>query len=133
AFRLLYSIPDCQLIALGLTRFWQKQDGVALDTAPFVAALECATGKKALVFGKPAEAFFHAAAIKLGIPPAELLMIGDDIVTDVGGAQQSGLKGALVKTGKFRPENLNGPIRPNFLFDSVSVLPSHWKQIVSGR
>lgn len=29
-------------------------------------------------------------------------MIGDDIVSDVGGAQACGMKGVLVRTGKYR-------------------------------
>src|SRR5579871_3166538 len=103
AFRLLHSNPEATLIALGMTRFWKAQDGISLDVAPFVAALEHATGQKAVVFGKPAPAFFYGAAQQLGVPPGEILMVGDDIETDVGGAQHAGLKGALVRTGKFRP------------------------------
>jgi ribonucleotide monophosphatase NagD (HAD superfamily) len=45
AFRLLHHQPDAQLIALGLTRYWQSTAGVSLDVAPFVAALEHATGR----------------------------------------------------------------------------------------
>ena len=66
AFRLLHSNPDSTLIALGMTRFWQTPDGLQLDVAPFVAALEHASGKQAIVFGKPAAPFFLAAAEKLG-------------------------------------------------------------------
>jgi len=29
-------------------------------------------------------------------------MIGDDILSDVGGAQKMGMKGVQVRTGKFR-------------------------------
>lgn len=29
-------------------------------------------------------------------------MIGDDIVTDIGGAQNAGIKGVQVQTGKWR-------------------------------
>src|SRR6266853_654921 len=103
AFRLLQSDRQAALIALGMTRYWQAPDGLRLDVAPFVAALEHATGRKALVFGKPAEPFFRAAVDRLGVPAAGVLMIGDDLEVDVMGAQGAGLKGALVKTGKSRP------------------------------
>lgn len=129
AFRLLYSSPEADLIALGMTRYWMAKDGIALDVAPFVAALEHASGRKAAVFGKPAEAFFQAAVEKLGVPVGEILMIGDDVDTDVGGAQRAGLKGALVKTGKFRPEDLAGEVGPNFVIDSVASLPEWWKRL----
>ena len=32
----------------------------------------------------------------------QALMVGDDVVNDVGGAQQCGLAGVLVRTGKYR-------------------------------
>lgn len=41
-------------------------------------------------------------------------MIGDDIESDVGGAQACGLRGVLVKTGKFRPGDETHPkIKPD--------------------
>src|SRR4051812_28562629 len=40
AFRLLHHNPEAKLIALGMTRYWMAADGIALDTAPFVVALE---------------------------------------------------------------------------------------------
>jgi HAD superfamily hydrolase (TIGR01458 family) len=123
AFRLLQSTPEAELIALGLTRFWQASDGLRLDTAPFVAALECATGRKAVVMGKPAAGFFEAAVRRLGVPKDEVLMIGDDIRVDVGGAQRAGLKGALVKTGKYRAGDLEGAVKPDFVMDSIAALP----------
>lgn len=126
AFRLLHSNPAAVLIALGMTRYWKSPDGISLDVAPFVAALEHATARKALVFGKPAPAFFEGAAASLGLPPSELLMVGDDIDADVGGAQRAGLAGALVRTGKFRPGDLEGTVRPDAVLDSVANLPEWW-------
>jgi HAD superfamily hydrolase (TIGR01458 family) len=126
AFRLLQSTPEAELVALGLTRYWQAQDGLRLDTAPYVAALECATGRKAIVMGKPAAKFFHAAARKLGVPPEEILMLGDDVHIDVGGGQKAGLKGGLVKTGKYRPGDLDGEVRPDVVLDSIAALPDWW-------
>jgi HAD superfamily hydrolase (TIGR01458 family) len=126
AFRLLQSDPAAELVALGMTRFWQAGDGLRLDAGPYVAALEYATGRKALVLGKPAAAFFHAATRKLGVTPADTVMIGDDIVTDIGGAQQAGLKGVLVKTGKFRPGDLESGTKPDAVLDSITALPKWW-------
>jgi HAD superfamily hydrolase (TIGR01458 family) len=128
AFRLLHSTPEAELVALGMTRFWQAQDGLRLDTAPFVAALECATGKEPVVMGKPAAAFFHAAARKLGVAPEEILMLGDDVRIDVGGAQAAGLRAGLVKTGKFRPGDLEREVKPDLVLDSVAALPEWWRK-----
>lgn len=126
AFRLLQSSPEAELIALGMTRFWQAQDGLRLDTAPFVAALECAAGRQPVVMGKPAAAFFQAAAKRLGVPADEILMVGDDVRVDVGGAQAAGLKGALVRTGKYREGDLDRGVRPDFVLDSIAALREVW-------
>jgi phospholysine phosphohistidine inorganic pyrophosphate phosphatase len=68
AFRLLHYNPEAVLLALGMTRYWKTEDGISLDVAPFVAALEHAVRRKTLVFGKPAANFFHAAAHHLCLP-----------------------------------------------------------------
>lgn len=128
AFRLLHADPEATLIALGMTRYWKDHDGISLDAAPFVALLEHATGRKPLVFGKPAAAFFEEAAAKLGVPKDEVLMVGDDIETDVGGAMRAGLRGALVRTGKFRPQDLAGAVRPDAVIDSIADVPALWMQ-----
>ncbi len=123
AFRLLHGSSDRELIALGLTRYWHSPDGANLDVAPFVAALECATGRRATVLGKPAKEFFLQASAQLGVPPHDLLMVGDDIRADAMGAQRAGLQAALVRTGKFRPSDLDSAERPDWVLDSVRDLP----------
>lgn len=128
AFRLLYANPAAVLIALGMTRCWMAADGIALDVAPFAAALECATGRSALVLGKPAGPFFRAALDRLGLPPEQTLMVGDDIEVDIAGAQAAGLRSALVKTGKFRPEDLAGAAAPFATLNSVADLPAWWEK-----
>ena len=127
AFRLLHSNANTKLVALGMTRYWQSPDGPALDVAPFVVALEHATGREAVVMGKPAKAFFDAAVSRLDLSAGEILMIGDDITGDVAGAQEAGLAGALVKTGKFRPVDLEGNVTPDAVLDSIAELPRWWR------
>ncbi len=123
AFRLLHSNPESILIALGMTRFWRAHDGPRLDVAPFVAALEHATGRKALVFGKPAVPFFNAAVERLCLPARAIVMVGDDINTDIAGAQKAGLKSVLVRTGKYRPSDIEGTIKPDAVLDSIRDFP----------
>jgi phospholysine phosphohistidine inorganic pyrophosphate phosphatase len=128
AFRLLHSNRDATLVALGMTRFWHAEDGIRLDVGPFAAALERATGRKALILGKPAKPFFQTAIRRLDLPPHETAMIGDDIETDIAGAQQAGMKGVLLRTGKFRTSDLDGPIIPDAVLNSSRELPSWWER-----
>ena len=128
AFRILMDNPACVLVALGMTRYWNAPDGLRLDVAPFVKALECASGRNAVVLGKPSKAFFQTALLLVGCDTPDVIMIGDDIVGDVQGAQQAGLKGVLVRTGKFRQADLAGGIHPDAVLDSIAELRSWWEQ-----
>ena len=117
-------MDGAELIALQRNRYWMTPDGLALDVGPFVAALEYATRTEAVVVGKPAPAFFATALADLGTDPADALMVGDDVESDVGGALAAGLAAVLVRTGKFREEALrDSGIEPTAIADSVADVP----------
>lgn len=126
AFRLLMRQPQPQLIALGMTRYWQAEDGLRLDVAPFIVALEHAADTQAVVMGKPAKPFYQAALTILGESAAKTIMVGDDIHADVAGAQNAGIPGILVKTGKFRSADLSRDIQPLAVLESIRDLPGWW-------
>ena len=102
AFRLL--IAGAPLVALAENRVFRDADGeLSLDAGAFVKALEFSSGAQALVIGKPAQAFFAAAAESMGLELAAAAMIGDDAEADVAGALAAGAGWAvLVRTGKYR-------------------------------
>ena len=122
AFRRLLAGAD--LIALEKDRYWMGSEGLMLSAGPFVVALEYASGRKAQLVGKPSSAFFSQAIANLDTPPARIAMVGDDLETDIRGAQSCGMKGILVRTGKFRMKSLEqSVIQPDYLLDSISGLP----------
>ena len=59
AFR--YVLDGALLVALQKDRYWLGTTGLELDAGPYVTALEYATGKEAIVCGKPNAAFYLAA------------------------------------------------------------------------
>jgi HAD superfamily hydrolase (TIGR01458 family) len=119
AFRCLMEGAD--LIALERDRYWMDKDGLSLSAGPFVAALETATGKTATVVGKPSKEFFGLALRDMGLFAENVVMIGDDILTDIGGAQGAGMRGALVRTGKFREEAVRAaPVIPAWIINSIA-------------
>uniref|UniRef100_A0A674GXE7 Haloacid dehalogenase-like hydrolase domain-containing protein 2 n=4 Tax=Passeriformes TaxID=9126 RepID=A0A674GXE7_TAEGU len=101
AFRLI--LDGAPLIAIHKARYFKKKDGLCLGPGPFVTGLEYATDTKATVVGKPEKTFFLEALRGTDCAPEEAVMIGDDCRDDVGGAQQAGMRGILVRTGKYRP------------------------------
>ncbi|NJN22448.1 MAG: TIGR01458 family HAD-type hydrolase [Leptolyngbya sp. RL_3_1] len=126
AFRLV--MQGAQLLALHKGKFWQWEAGLQLDIGAFVAGLEYATDQTARVVGKPSPFFFELALTELGLPPGQVAMIGDDIEADVAGAQQSGMKGVLVKTGKYRPTLVaTTGITPDLLLEDVGAI-AQWFQ-----
>jgi ribonucleotide monophosphatase NagD (HAD superfamily) len=51
-------------------------------------------------------------------------MVGDDVENDVLGAQAAGLTGVLVRTGKFRAEDLRRASgEPDVVLGSIADLP----------
>lgn len=100
-FRLL--LDGLPLLAMGSNRYFRNGSGFNLDIGPFMAALEYAAELEAVVLGKPAPEFFQAAVNSLDLPPHDVAMVGDDAEMDVRGALAAGLRGVLVRTGKYRP------------------------------
>jgi HAD superfamily hydrolase (TIGR01458 family) len=118
AFRLL--MGGAELLALQKNRYWLTGEELSLDAGPFVAALEYASGKKATIVGKPERDFFRLALREMGLDPDEVAMVGDDAEADVAGARAAGLKGILVRTGKYRAGSEGAP---DLVLHSVADLP----------
>jgi HAD superfamily hydrolase (TIGR01458 family) len=123
AFRHL--MDGAALIALQKNRYWETAEGLSLDAGPFVAALEYGSGTPAEVVGKPSPAFFELALRELGVSADRAAMVGDDVEADVGGAIDAGLRGILVRTGKYREDLVReSGIEPTATIDSIAELPA---------
>uniref|UniRef100_UPI00398E964A phospholysine phosphohistidine inorganic pyrophosphate phosphatase isoform X1 n=1 Tax=Pristiophorus japonicus TaxID=55135 RepID=UPI00398E964A len=103
AFQILIGLDKPILLSLGRGRYYKETDGMKLDVGVYMKALEYACDIEAEIVGKPAKMFFLSALSDMGLEPDQVIMIGDDIVNDVGGAQQCGMKAVQVRTGKYRP------------------------------
>ncbi len=129
AFR--YLLDGVPLLALEKDRYWLGPTGLELDTGPYAVALEYAAGVKATVCGKPSASFYETALTSMGFAAGRRVdgsadapaMIGDDLWSDVDGAQRAGLQGWLVKTGKFRADVLEkSGVKPDRILESVAAL-----------
>jgi HAD superfamily hydrolase (TIGR01458 family) len=94
-----------RLMAMHRNRWWITPAGPTIDSGAFVAAIEYATGVRATVLGKPSSVCFSEAVRSLrrelpGLRRNEIVMVGDDLESDIGGGRRAGLRTAFVLSGK---------------------------------
>jgi HAD superfamily hydrolase (TIGR01458 family) len=113
------------LYCLHKSKWWQTADGPRLDGGAFVAGLEFAADTEATVLGKPSTAYFEAALAELDAEPGLTWMVGDDLEGDALGAQKHGMRSILVRTGKFRPDEVErSTTQPDGIISSIAQLPN---------
>jgi HAD superfamily hydrolase (TIGR01458 family) len=118
-----------ELYCLHKNAWWQTSRGPLLDSGAFVAGLEYAAGVEATVLGKPSPTYFLAALEAVDADPEMTWMVGDDIESDIGGAQKHGMRTALVRTGKFRPDAVErSGIMPDAILSSIADFPQWLEQ-----
>lgn len=70
---------------------------------------------------KPERAIFEAAAQGIGIDPAQVLFVGDNIEADIIGAANAGMRTAWMRRGRDWPNHESG-IVPDFVIDHVAEI-----------
>jgi HAD superfamily hydrolase (TIGR01458 family) len=117
------------LYCLHKNRWWQTGAGPRLDAGAFVAGLEYAADTEATVLGKPSPEYFAAALEAIDADPELAWMVGDDLEGDVVGAQRQGMRTVLVRTGKFRPDEVeHASVLPDGIVSSIAQLPDWLEQ-----
>lgn len=127
-------LSGAKLTALHKNRYWMAADGYRLTTGAFVSALEYGANTNCeVIFGKPTQVFFDMILRDIGVAASETIMVGDDLESDVLGAQRFGIRGVLVKTGKFRQQQLSQISEQSIVaLDNISYLPSLLEKDESG-
>jgi len=118
-FKLVY-INNAALIALHQNKYCMRDGQVSLDLGPFVRAIEYASNKKSILMGKPEKNFFDLVIKDMEISKEAVFMIGDDIISDIKGAKDFGIKAIQVKTGKYQKEDCSDKFtQPDLRIDSI--------------
>lgn len=122
-----------ELYCLHKNRWWQTERGPLLDSGAFVAGLEYAADVEAVILGKPSAAYFEAALEALDADAELAWMVGDDIEDDIRGAQRLGMRTVLVRTGKFRPDDVErSGVYPDVVVSSIAQFPDWLEQWLRG-
>ncbi|NOX17496.1 MAG: HAD hydrolase-like protein [Chlorobi bacterium] len=115
-FKMLLAGAD--LIALQKNKYWKTpEDGILIDAGAFIAGLEYAADKEAILVGKPSPLYFQSGIKAAGGNDAgKFIMLGDDLASDIAGAKNAGGKTTLIMTGKTNDEMLAvSGIEPDFI------------------
>jgi NagD protein len=113
-----------RLVATNPDPFCPSPDGGQPDCAAMLAAIEVSSGVKAeAIVGKPAPAMAAAILARLGLPPADVALVGDRLLTDMRMARAAGMVPMLVLSGATQAADLDGvDPAPDFVLANIAQL-----------
>ncbi len=98
-------------------------EGFAPGAGACIAAIEAASGKKAIMAGKPNPYLFDVAMQRLKSSPQKTLVIGDRLETDILGGYRAGCRTALVLSGVSQRKDLTTwEPKPDLVIDNIMDL-----------
>ncbi len=116
---LLDALADLKIpfgvITNGSARQWHKIEALGLDKRTSCLYVSETFGLK-----KPDPAIFHAAAACLGVPPADILFVGDNPIADIVGAHAAGMPAAWLHREQQWPDEIED--RAEFVINSLGEL-----------
>ncbi|XP_074858169.1 SH3 domain-binding protein 1 [Carettochelys insculpta] len=125
--------PQCLLVATDPDPWHPLSDGQRTPgTGSLTAAVETASGRKAVVVGKPNTYMFDCIVERFGVDPSRTLMVGDRLETDILFGKNCGLATVLTLTGVSSLEEAQAymasespaakDLVPNYYVDSIADL-----------
>lgn len=97
--------------------------GIIPGAGSILKAIEVASGRKAIVAGKPEPLIFNYSISNLKSKPETTLVIGDRLDTDILGGINSNCPTAMVLTGISKKiDIIKSGIKPDFIFEDITEL-----------
>ncbi|KGM56396.1 HAD family hydrolase [Lysobacter arseniciresistens ZS79] len=114
------SVPALERLAARVPLAALSNGNACLRTIGLMHLFRFQLGAREHGAAKPDAGIFHAACARLGFAPGEVLHVGDDIRTDVEGAQRAGLRTAWINRGGARWPRTMPP--PDLEFTTLAAL-----------
>lgn len=96
-------LSGAEFIGLHSNRLFLMEPGkIGPSVGATIAFLEYATSKKARIVGKPEKEFFRTGLSLLGVKPEDVVVVGDDPISEVSAPQALGMKAIFVRSGKYK-------------------------------
>ncbi len=112
--RFVATNPDCAL---------KLDDGLSPGTGALVAAIQAGCGQAPLLIGKPERHIVDMALRHLDLPAAEVVMVGDNLDTDIAAGNAAGTPTALLLTGiSSRQDAGRSRWQPTWIADTFAEL-----------
>ncbi len=133
----VYATEERQRTALGLARRGAAIVGIAADRVyPSPRGIEFGAGALSTMIGyasgvtptftgKPQPIFFQTLCQRLGVEPADCLLIGDNLETDIAGAKAMKMQSILTLTGVTRRRDITRvkeELRPDMVVEDLTEL-----------
>jgi 4-nitrophenyl phosphatase len=110
-------------IATNPDKVLKVSTGLNPGTGSIVAAVEAASGVKPLVIGKPEKLIMEMSLARMGLSAAEVIAVGDNVLTDIPAGAAAGMKTVLLLTGvSKRHEAATGPYQPDWVLENFAEL-----------
>lgn len=111
-------------------RSFPLERGLVPGAGAQLALLEAATDVRPLVMGKPEPVLYEQSMARMGVSPAETLVIGDRLDTDILGGLRLGLPTAMVLSGIHSLEDVRRSfVHPDLIFDDLAALTAAWRAL----
>ena len=117
-----------KFIATNADPVFPTEEGLIPGAGSIGALLQTSTGQKPLVIGKPEAPMYEMALKILGSTASETLMIGDNLVTDIDGANRLGIPTVLTLSGVTNAaEYEKSPIKATLVYQGLPELIAAWE------
>ncbi|MBX9101175.1 TIGR01457 family HAD-type hydrolase [Streptococcus anginosus] len=95
--------------------------GLMPGAGSIITLIEVATRVKPVYIGKPNAIIMEKAVEHLGLPREEVIMVGDNYLTDIRAGIDNDIPTLLVTTGFTKPEEVPDlPIQPDYVLSSLA-------------
>ncbi|MGC9400365.1 MAG: HAD-IIA family hydrolase [Anaerolineae bacterium] len=118
-----------EFIGTNPDRSYPSERGLVPGAGAQLALLETATDVRPVIVGKPEPVLYRQALQRMDATPAETLVIGDRLDTDILGGVRLRMRTALLLSGVQQEADLaTSPVHPDLVFEDLRALVTAWSQ-----
>jgi 4-nitrophenyl phosphatase len=112
-----------RFVATNPDKALRVEDRLLPGTGAIVAAIAAGSATEPLIIGKPERTIIDMAIDRLALPREDVIMVGDNVETDVPAAHGAGVRVALILSGISTREDADrSPLKPTWIVENYDEL-----------